>query len=348
LTTYRKIVVGAHGSPTSAIAEQTAAQLAARLGAQLVFIYVSDGSAAERGNGQDILRAAVEGAAGLGVTAQSEHLTGEVATSIMASAADLRADLLVIGDHGMGDANRFSLGGIPDRVAHFSPIDILVARTSPKKRPRPYARVLIATDGSLTAHQAAGRGYSLARALEAGVALVYVGDVMIGDIVLRDTASRLGGEGIDRVVTKGNPAVQISRLAAAGNHDLIVVGNKGMTGSRRYLQRVVPNRIAHEAPVDVLISKTVGRSLFDLRPGEGAVVEIDGERVAAYVADDRSLYTVSARCQHLGCTVGWNSRARTWDCPCHGSRYDFKGGVINGPTTRPLPPVEVDQPGLSV
>lgn len=341
---YRKLLAGTDGSPTSAVAERAAAQLAARLGAQLVFVYVSE---AGSGDGPRILQAAVEMASAAGVAAQPELRTGEVATSIMAAAADLRADLLVVGDHGMGDANRFSLGGIPDRVAHFSPIDILVARTAdPAKRPHSYNKVLIATDGSLTAHQAAGRGYDLATALGADVALVYVGDAMIGDIVLRDTASRLGGERIDRVVRKGNPAVQISRLAASANHDLVVVGNKGMTGSQRYIQRSVPNRVAHEAPVDVLISKTVGRSLFDLRPGEGAIVEIDGEKVAAYVDDDQTLYTVSARCQHLGCTVGWNGRARTWDCPCHGSRYDFKGAVINGPTTKPLPPIETSSKTL--
>lgn len=339
---YRNILVGADGSATSAIAEERAAQLAARLAAQLVIIHVSEPGASEGDRGPATLQEAVERAAAYGANARSEHRTGEVATSIMAAASDLRADLLVIGDHGMGDATRFTLGGIPDRVAHFSPIDILVVRTNQAgTRQDPYGKVLIATDGSLTAHQAARRGYNLARALEAAVTLVYVGDEIIGDIVLRDTASRLGEEPIGQLVVKGNPGIRISRLAGSGSHDLIVVGNKGMTGSRRYIRRVVPNRIAHEAPVDVLISKTVGRSLLDLRPGEGAVVEIEGEKVAAYVSDDGTSYTVSARCQHLGCTVGWNSRARTWDCPCHGSRYDFKGGVINGPTTKPLPPVEV-------
>ena len=341
LTAYRRIIAGADGSTTSEIAERTAAHLAARLGAELIFVHVSE-EEGDTGRATGILGAAVERATVLGVAARPEHRTGPVEVSIMAAAADLRADLLVIGDHGMGDANRFSLGGIPDRVAHFSPIDILVAKTSShQKRPVSYARVLIATDGSLTAHQAAGRGYNLARALGAQVALVYVGDEMIGDIVLRDTASRLGGEDIERLVAKGNPAVQITRLAAATGQELIVVGNKGMTGSRRYIQRSVPNRVAHEAPVDVLISKTVGRSLFDIRPGEGAIVEIDGEKVAAFVDDDATLYTLSARCQHLGCTVAWNGRGRTWDCPCHGSRYEAKGAVINGPTTKPLPPVEV-------
>ena len=75
-------------------------------------------------------------------------------------------------------------------------------------------------------------------------------------------------------MTKGSPATQISK--AAGGYDLVVVGNKGMTGSRRYIQRVVPSRVAHEAASDVLIVKTVSRSFFDLRPGEGAVVEVDG------------------------------------------------------------------------
>ncbi|MGH8928759.1 MAG: universal stress protein [Acidimicrobiia bacterium] len=340
MITYRKIIVGAHGSPTSAVAEGTAARLAKRLGAQLVLIHISDEVEAASGAGEDVLRAAVERAAAIGVDAQPEYRMGEVATSIMATAADLRADLLVIGDHGMGRATRFVLGGIPSRVAHFSPIDILVVRTAnPEHQQASYDKILIATDGSLTAHQAARHGYGLATALGAGVSLVYVGDELIGDIVLRDTAARLGGDEIRRIVAKGNPAVQISRFAR--DHDLVVVGNKGLTGSRRYIQKVVPGRVAHEAPVDVLIAKTVGRSLFDLRPGEGAIVEVEGEKVAAYLHDDGTSYVLSARCQHLGCTVGWNSRARTWDCPCHGSRYDYKGAVINGPTTKPLPPVEI-------
>ena len=120
----------------------------------------------------------------------------------------------------------------------------------------------------------------------------------------------------------------------------MVVGNKGMTGSRRYIQRVVPSRVAHEAASDVLIVKTVRRSFFDLRPGEGAVVDVDGDKVAAYFHDDGTTYTLSARCQHMGCIVEWNSRARTWDCPCHGSRYEYTGAIINGPTTKPLPPVQ--------
>ena len=330
MSAYRKIIVGAHGSSTSEVAEEVAVRLAKQLGAELTLINVDD-----TGSGEDVLRAAADRARALGVETQTLHRKGDVAEAIVAAAAELRADLMVIGDHGMGSESRFSLGGIPSQVAHHSPVDILVVRTSDPSQEHTYRRALFATDGSLTAYQATRHGDALAQALGAEVALIYVGDELIGDIVLRDTAARLDRDGIQRIVVKGNPSVQISRHA--GDFDLVVVGNKGMTGSRRYIQRAVPSRVAHEATSDVLIVRTVSRSFFDLRLGEGAVVEVDGEKVAAYLHDDGTTYSLSARCQHMGCLVEWNSRARTWDCPCHGSRYEYNGAILNGPTTKPLP-----------
>lgn len=337
---YRKILVGAHGSPTSVVAEQRATQVASQLGAALTLVHVNEDDRTSNEPGAHILEAAEERARALGVEAVGEHRHGGVAASIMAVAAELPADLLVIGDHGMGSANRFSLGGIPSQVAHHSPTDILVVRTADRQtRLEPYTKVLLATDGSLTAHQATRRGNTLAQSLGAEVTLIYVGDKLIGDIVLRDTSARLGDEEMKRIVVTGRPVAQISK--SAGDHDLVVVGNKGMVGSRRYIERVVPWRVAHEAPCDVLIVKTVGRFFYDLRPGEGAVVDLEGERIAAYIHEDGTKYMMSARCQHMGCIVGWNSRALTWDCPCHGSRYDYSGAVINGPTKKPLPPVTI-------
>ncbi|GAB3651604.1 FAD-dependent oxidoreductase [Glycomyces tarimensis] len=73
-----------------------------------------------------------------------------------------------------------------------------------------------------------------------------------------------------------------------------------------------------------------------LRPGEGAVMKVDGERRAVYRDDDGSLHMLSAVCTHLGCVVGFNNAERSWDCPCHGSRFDVDGSVINGPATAPL------------
>ena len=84
--------------------------------------------------------------------------------------------------------------------------------------------------------------------------------------------------------------------------------------------------------------------LAELAPGEGGLVDVDGKTVAAYRHPSGEVTMVSATCTHLACTVHWNDAENTWDCPCHGSRYDIEGAVINGPTTAPLPRIEIDQP----
>ncbi|CAL9388455.1 FAD-dependent oxidoreductase [Streptomyces sp. enrichment culture] len=73
-----------------------------------------------------------------------------------------------------------------------------------------------------------------------------------------------------------------------------------------------------------------------LPPGEGAVVRVDGHRLAVYRDEQGSLHAVSARCTHLGCLVDFNPAERAWECPCHGSRFGTDGKVIQGPATKPL------------
>lgn len=75
-----------------------------------------------------------------------------------------------------------------------------------------------------------------------------------------------------------------------------------------------------------------------LAPGEGAVMRIGGERLALFRGEDGQLQTLTATCTHLGCIVGFNDAERTWDCPCHGSRFDLDGSVIEGPARHPLEP----------
>ena len=82
--------------------------------------------------------------------------------------------------------------------------------------------------------------------------------------------------------------------------------------------------------------------LNDVRPGEGAVIKLNGRDVAAYRTEDGTVSAVSARCTHMGCIVGFNPAERTWDCPCHGSRYDTDGRVIEGPATRRLRRVDIE------
>lgn len=58
--------------------------------------------------------------------------------------------------------------------------------------------------------------------------------------------------------------------------------------------------------------------------------------------EEGRLHERSAVCAHLGCIVSWNDSGKTWDCPCHGSRYDRFGTVVSGPANRKLKPVEGD------
>ena len=74
----------------------------------------------------------------------------------------------------------------------------------------------------------------------------------------------------------------------------------------------------------------------EIPPGEGRIVSLDGERAAAYRSEDGALVALSATCTHLGCIVSWNTAEKTWDCPCHGSRFDTKGKVIQGPAVKDL------------
>jgi glycine/D-amino acid oxidase-like deaminating enzyme/nitrite reductase/ring-hydroxylating ferredoxin subunit len=79
------------------------------------------------------------------------------------------------------------------------------------------------------------------------------------------------------------------------------------------------------------------RSAEQLEPGEGAVVGDGLGQQAAYRDDDGELHRLPARCTHLGCIVSFNAAERTWDCPCHGSRFDaLDGAVIEGPAVHPL------------
>ena len=77
-------------------------------------------------------------------------------------------------------------------------------------------------------------------------------------------------------------------------------------------------------------------SLKALPPGTGEVVEVDGKKIAAYRNDNGEIFALNPVCTHAGCIVNWNSEEKSWDCPCHGARFDIHGQVLTGPATAPL------------
>lgn len=84
-------------------------------------------------------------------------------------------------------------------------------------------------------------------------------------------------------------------------------------------------------------------SLQRLQPGTGKLVEIGDKKIAAYKDDGGIIHALSPVCTHAGCIVNWNSEEKSWDCPCHGARYDIDGRVLTGPATKDLEKINSDE-----
>ena len=80
------------------------------------------------------------------------------------------------------------------------------------------------------------------------------------------------------------------------------------------------------------------QSESELKPGEGAIMREGISKIAVHKDESGQVHKLTAVCPHLGCVVAWNSTERTWDCPCHGSRFSAEGRVYQGPANADLPP----------
>lgn len=94
--------------------------------------------------------------------------------------------------------------------------------------------------------------------------------------------------------------------------------------------------------VEGRIARLRAGSVAEIQPGEAGMVQIDGTTVGAYRDTDGEIHAVSLTCTHLGCTVDWNDAERSWDCPCHGSRFDMRGSVLAGPAVEPLERIDTN------
>lgn len=78
------------------------------------------------------------------------------------------------------------------------------------------------------------------------------------------------------------------------------------------------------------------KKISDVGLDEGAIIEVDGERLGIYKDSEGNVHQIKPVCTHMGCTVNWNQAERSWDCPCHGSRFSADGSVLEGPAVKPL------------
>lgn len=84
--------------------------------------------------------------------------------------------------------------------------------------------------------------------------------------------------------------------------------------------------------------------LSELALDDAVIIDFDGHKTGAYRDSRGRVHIVSATCTHMGCTIAWNNVEKTWDCPCHGSRFSIRGEVLNGPANEPLDFINEDAP----
>jgi glycine/D-amino acid oxidase-like deaminating enzyme/nitrite reductase/ring-hydroxylating ferredoxin subunit len=148
-------------------------------------------------------------------------------------------------------------------------------------------------------------------------------------------------------VVTGFGAWGMSTSAFAGR----IVADLAVGRENQWVETFKPARFKGIASAQTLISENVNvakhligdkftdkedRHIESLATGEAAILELDGHKVAAFRDDSGQLHAVSPACTHMGCDVAWNSAEQSWDCPCHGSRFDPDGNVIQGPAINNL------------
>jgi glycine/D-amino acid oxidase-like deaminating enzyme/nitrite reductase/ring-hydroxylating ferredoxin subunit len=143
----------------------------------------------------------------------------------------------------------------------------------------------------------------------------------------------------------GGNGMTFSHVAAITLSDIIA------RRDNPYIQLFNPNRIkpvagftsfiSHNADVvkafvEKILPKEKLEALANIQAGQGKVVKHDGETIALYKDENGNLFGVNPSCTHMKCNVAWNKAEKSWDCPCHGSRFDIDGEVLTGPATNNL------------
>jgi glycine/D-amino acid oxidase-like deaminating enzyme/nitrite reductase/ring-hydroxylating ferredoxin subunit len=170
--------------------------------------------------------------------------------------------------------------------------------------------------------------------IETNDGLPYIGETSPRQFV----ATGFAGNGM----TFGTIGAMMARDAVLGRanpwRDLLSVDRTHLRGgtwdyvteNKDYLYYIVRDRFA----------STQGASVRVLRRREGKILNVNGQRAAAYRDERGTVHVRSAICTHMGCEVKWNQAEATWDCPCHGSRFHADGSVLSGPAESPLEEVE--------
>lgn len=270
---YQQVIVGTDGSATATAAVRAASVVAHALSVPLAVATswerdrddapATSEAASYPGGSVASHEAAwasetVAGAAGVarqvGVEDVETHTPiGAPGDTLVRLGEDTPGSLLVVGTAGLGSRTERLVGNVPHHLTHHATRDLLLIDTVRAQTDPSWRRIALATDGSDTAAVACRRGLALARALDAEVTLLTVAkDQAQGERVLDDALAAIGDGGdIGRQVVVGRD-VAATLSQAAADHDLLVIGNKGMSGPSRLLGSV-SNKVTHEVATDMLL-----------------------------------------------------------------------------------------------
>ena len=91
------------------------------------------------------------------------------------------------------------------------------------------------------------------------------------------------------------------------------------------------------------LSKEKIESLVELSHDEGRVLDYEGKKLGLYKDPVGNIFAVDPVCPHMKCVVQWNQMERSWDCPCHGSRFSYTGELLTGPAKQNLDIVQLQK-----
>lgn len=149
----------------------------------------------------------------------------------------------------------------------------------------------------------------------------------------------------------GGNGMTYSHIAARTLHDLIVRGQSEYAGLYNpgrikpvagFMQFVKENADVVKEFVGKRINQEKLTDLAGLAPGDATVVQYEGQSLAIYKNEAGKLFALNPVCTHAKCIVGWNRAEKSWDCPCHGARYDIMGNVLTGPARKGLEVVSLE------
>lgn len=89
--------------------------------------------------------------------------------------------------------------------------------------------------------------------------------------------------------------------------------------------------------------KIPDETLSNINKNEGKIIEVNGTKLGVYKDEKDKIYAIKPICTHLGCELSWNNLEKTWDCPCHGSRFSYDGKSLYDPSIKDLDLIEIEK-----